>query len=100
MTATPEAADLVEVESPSKQWRGFARRSRKARGPSGPNDLKAAIPGNAKKATTFLYPLTDHGAAISQIMLLAMDSVMNFSADPDSLNDANDQVNSLILFSA
>ena len=43
MTATPEAAELVETESPSKQWRGFARGARKGRGPSGPNDLKAAI---------------------------------------------------------
>lgn len=43
MTSTPEAAELVEVEGPAKQWRGFARGSRKGRGPGGPNDLKAAI---------------------------------------------------------
>jgi multiple sugar transport system substrate-binding protein len=45
--------------------------------------------------TTFLFPLTDNGAAISQIMKPAMDNVMNFSADPSSLTDANDQVNAL-----
>ena len=45
--------------------------------------------------TTFLFPLTDNGAAISQIMKPAMDNVMNFSTDPSSLTDANDQVNAL-----
>ena len=45
--------------------------------------------------TTFLFPITDHGAAIQQIMKPAMDNVLNFSADPSSLTDANDQVNAL-----
>ena len=77
--------------------------------PSGTNAAEAAFNAKGidvsaftqqvKDKTTFLFPLTDHGAAISQIMLPAMDSVMNYSADPDSLSDANDQVNSLFLFS-
>lgn len=45
--------------------------------------------------TTFLFPITDHAAAIQQIMKSAMDNVMNFSADPSSLTAANDQVNAL-----
>ena len=48
-----------------------------------------------KDRTTFLFPLTENGAAISQIMTPAMDNVMNFSADLSSLTDANDQVNAL-----
>jgi multiple sugar transport system substrate-binding protein len=77
--------------------------------PSGTDAAEAAFKGKGvdvsaftqqvKDNTTFLFPLTDHAAAISQIMLPAMDSVMNYSADPDSLSDANDQVNSLFLFS-
>lgn len=45
--------------------------------------------------TTFLFPITDNAAAIQQIMKPAMDNVMNFSAEPSSLTDANDQVNAL-----
>jgi len=50
---------------------------------------------HVQDGTTFLYPLTDHAAAIQQIMKPAMDNVLNFSADPSSLTDANDQVNAL-----
>jgi multiple sugar transport system substrate-binding protein len=55
----------------------------------------SAFTQQVEDKTTFLFPLTDHGAAISQIMLPAMDSVMNFSAEPSSLSDANEQVNAL-----
>ena len=57
----------------------------------------SAFTQQVKDDPSFLFPLTDHGAAISQMMLPAMDGVMNYSAD--SLSDANDQVNSLFLFS-
>jgi multiple sugar transport system permease protein len=44
MTATPEASELIEVESPVRRWRGFGRGGlRGGRGPSGPSDLKAAL---------------------------------------------------------
>jgi multiple sugar transport system substrate-binding protein len=45
--------------------------------------------------TTFLFPITDHAAAIQQIMKPAMDNVLNGSADVSSLTEANDQVNAL-----
>ena len=45
--------------------------------------------------TTFLFPITDHRAAVQQIMKAAMDNVLKSSADPSSLTDANDQVNAL-----
>lgn len=45
--------------------------------------------------TTFLFPITDNAAAIQQIMKPAMDNVVNFTSDPSSLTEANDQVNAL-----
>lgn len=54
-----------------------------------------AFTRHIEEGTTVLFPLTEHGAAIIQIMTPAMDSVINFSADPSSLTEANDQVNSL-----
>jgi len=60
MTATPEASELIDAESPSKQWRGFSRGSRKGRTPSGPNDLKAALlfilPASIGFVTFFAFP--------------------------------------------
>lgn len=45
--------------------------------------------------TTFLHPITDHASDVEAIMAPAMDSIMSFQAEPDSLTQANDQVNAL-----
>ena len=47
---------------------------------------------------TFLFPITDHGADISNIMNPVMDSIILGQAKPDvagALKAANDQVNAL-----
>jgi multiple sugar transport system substrate-binding protein len=45
---------------------------------------------------TFLFPITDHGSEIANIMTPAMESIMLFQGDPVTiLKTANDQVNAL-----
>ncbi len=45
---------------------------------------------------TFLFPITDHGSEIANIMTPAMESIMLFQGDPATiLKNANDQVNAL-----
>ncbi len=47
---------------------------------------------------TFLFPITDHGAEISNIMNPVMESIMLGQAYPDiatALKNANEQVNAL-----
>lgn len=45
--------------------------------------------------TTFLFPITDHAAEITNIMTPAMDNVLSGKAEVGSLTDANNQVNQL-----
>ncbi len=45
---------------------------------------------------TFLFPITDHGSEIANIMGPTMDSILLFQAKPaDALKEANDKVNAL-----
>ncbi|MGH3339910.1 MAG: sugar ABC transporter substrate-binding protein, partial [Propionibacteriaceae bacterium] len=45
--------------------------------------------------TTFLYPITDHASQITGIMTPAMDDVLTGKKPPESLTEANNQVNQL-----
>jgi multiple sugar transport system substrate-binding protein len=45
--------------------------------------------------TTHLYPITDHATDVAAIMGPAMDAVLSFKADPDSLSAANKEINAL-----
>jgi multiple sugar transport system substrate-binding protein len=45
--------------------------------------------------TTFLYPITDHASQITGIMMPAMDDVLTGKKPPESLTEANNQVNQL-----
>jgi len=45
--------------------------------------------------TTHLYPITDHATDIAAIMGPAMDAVLSFKAEPDSLSTANKEINAL-----
>jgi len=45
--------------------------------------------------TTFLFPITDHAAEITNTMNAAMDNVLSGKADVSSLTEANNQVNQL-----
>jgi multiple sugar transport system substrate-binding protein len=47
------------------------------------------------EGTTFLYPITDNAADVDATMQAAMERVMLFQAEPDSLTQANEQVNAL-----
>jgi multiple sugar transport system permease protein len=59
MSATPEASELIETESPTKRWKGFSRGGMSAGG-GGPSDLKAALvfilPAMIGFLVFFLYP--------------------------------------------
>jgi len=59
MTATPEASELVEAESPARRFKGFSRGGWRARG-GGPSDLKAALvfilPALIGFVVFYLYP--------------------------------------------
>ena len=45
--------------------------------------------------TTFLFPITDHASQITGIMMPAMDDVLTGRKPPESLTEANNQVNQL-----
>jgi ABC-type glycerol-3-phosphate transport system substrate-binding protein len=45
--------------------------------------------------TTFLFPITDYASQITGIMTPAMDEVMTGKSPPESLTEANNQVNQL-----
>lgn len=45
--------------------------------------------------TTFLFPITDHASQITGIMQPAMDDVLTGKKPPESLTEANNQVNQL-----
>ena len=45
--------------------------------------------------TTFLFPITDYASQITGIMTPAMDNVLTGKAPPESLTEANNQVNQL-----
>lgn len=45
--------------------------------------------------TTFLFPITDHAAGITNILQPAMDNVLSGKADVSSLTEANTQINQL-----
>jgi multiple sugar transport system substrate-binding protein len=45
--------------------------------------------------TTFLFPITDHASQITGIMTPAMDNVLTGKSPPESLTEANNQVNQL-----
>jgi multiple sugar transport system substrate-binding protein len=47
-----------------------------------------------KDKTTFLFPITDHAADVTAIMLPALQAFMA-GGDASGLTDANDQVNAL-----
>ena len=47
------------------------------------------------KKTTILFPITDHASQITGIMTPAMDNVMTGKNPPESLTEANNQVNQL-----
>lgn len=59
MTATPEASELIETESPTRRWKGFSRGGVSARS-GGHNDLKSAmvfiLPAMIGFLVFFLYP--------------------------------------------
>ena len=66
MTATPEAAELLETESPIKKWKGFSRGGLKGgRSGGGPNDLKMAL--------VFILP-----ASIGFILFFAFPAIRGF----------------------
>jgi multiple sugar transport system substrate-binding protein len=75
--AIPEATDKAEAA-----W--------KAKGV----DTKA-FTVHVDEKTTFLYPITDHASQITGIMTPAMDNVLTGKAPPESLTEANNQVNQL-----
>jgi multiple sugar transport system substrate-binding protein len=50
---------------------------------------------NVKEKTTFLFPITDHASQITGIMTPAMDDVLTGKSPPESLTEANNQVNQL-----
>jgi hypothetical protein len=45
--------------------------------------------------TTFLFPITDYASQINGIMMPAMDNVLTGKKPPESLTEANNQVNQL-----
>ncbi len=45
--------------------------------------------------TTFLFPITDHAAGITNILQPAMDNVLSGKAEVSSLTEANNQINQL-----
>ena len=55
----------------------------------------SAFTVQVKDKTTFLFPITDYASQIEGIMQPAMDAVATGKAKPDSLTEANDQVNQL-----
>jgi multiple sugar transport system substrate-binding protein len=55
----------------------------------------SAFTVQVKDGTTFLYPITDHSADITAIMVPALQAFMGGQADVSSFKDANDQVNAL-----
>jgi len=55
----------------------------------------SAFSVHVEEGTTFLYPITDNAADVDATMQAAMERVMLFQAEPDSLTQANEQVNAL-----
>ena len=55
----------------------------------------SAFTVQVKDKTTHLAPVTDHGSDVTAIMTPAMDSVVGFKSDVNSLVQANKQVNQL-----
>jgi len=94
--ASPECANIVGdsgVVFPAQQS-GVERNlaARKAQGVDVSAFTDLALDPNG----TFLFPITDHGAEIGNIMTPVMDSIMLGQADPaTALKDANEQVNAL-----
>ena len=50
---------------------------------------------HVEEGTTFLHPITDNAADVDATMQAAMERVMLFQAEPDSLPQADEQVNAL-----
>ena len=48
-----------------------------------------------KEKTTFLFPAIQHSAEVDTVMQRAMQEVLSFDAEPESLTAANDEVNAL-----
>ncbi len=96
--ASPDCANIVgdsAVVFPAQQS-GVERNlaARKAKGV----DVSAFTIEGLDPKSTFLFPITDHGADIANIMGPVMDSIILGQATPDvagALKAANDQVNAL-----
>lgn len=96
--ASPECANIVGdsgVVFPAQQ--SGVERNLAARKASGV-DVSAFTIEALDPNSTFLFPITDHGADIGNIMGPVMDSIILGQASPDvatALKNANDQVNAL-----
>lgn len=94
--ASPECANIVGdsgVVFPAQQ--SGVERNLAAREASGV-DVSAFTIEALDPNSTFLFPITDNGAEIGNIMTPIMDSIMLGEADPATvLKEANDQVNAL-----